>query len=223
MPQSSLPAPYIFSSGTTWAGNDGNWSTFSIGVGTPLQYFDLLPSTVSSEVWVPVPQGCSWAPSWLDCGALRGVEATSGPESLGFEANSSRTWDTVGIYSLAAEQNLYGTSDTGLYGFDTVAIDADHRLQKQVVAGISTADFWFGSLGLGNAASSFSVEATNSRSLLASMKNESLSASVSYGYTAGAWYSMSHDTLKDCQLTSGDRGHTSQSCRWWIRGVGLHP
>ena len=39
----SLPPSQI------WDGNDGAWSTFIIRIGTPAQYFRVLPSTNSEE------------------------------------------------------------------------------------------------------------------------------------------------------------------------------
>ena len=196
MTSSSLAAPYVFEANGGWTGNDGNWSAFSVGIGSPPQYFGLYPSTVSSEIWVPDVQACAWSPSWLDCGAQRGVQAPAGPQSQGFESNISTTWDLIGIYDLATENNLYGSKNdtTALYGEDTVTLRSDpiQTIPKQLVAGIITASLWLGSLGLGSLGSSFSVRAENPQSLLFSMKSLGIIPSLSYGYTAGAWYSMSN-------------------------------
>lgn len=190
----STPVPFVVEPSSHWSGNDGSWSTFLIGVGTPRQYFDVLPSTISSEVWVPVPQGCTWIPSSVlpDCGASRGVQAESGPGSLGFLTNNTKTWDQIGLYQLGSEQNLYGQNESGLYGRDTVGYGgykSAYQLPEQLVAGIATQDFWIGSLGLGYHASQFDVVSSNISSLLPAMKNSSFAPSISYGYTAGASYS----------------------------------
>lgn len=66
-----------------WDGNDGAWSTFVIRVGSPPQYFRIVPSTLGAETWVPIPDKCDNGISW--CGNARGVEpfnsGTSGPAS----------------------------------------------------------------------------------------------------------------------------------------------
>lgn len=55
-----------------WDGNDGGWSTFAIRVGTPPQYFRVLPSTSGTDTWIPLADQCSTNPA--RCGAARGVE-----------------------------------------------------------------------------------------------------------------------------------------------------
>ena len=66
-----------------WDGNDGAWSTFVIMVGNPAQYFRVVPSTLGTETWVPIPDKCDKGQAW--CGNARGVEpfnsGTSGPAS----------------------------------------------------------------------------------------------------------------------------------------------
>ena len=63
---------YSFPPNQNWDGNDGGWSTFVIRVGTPPQYFRVLPSTNGLETWVPVASNCSSGTS--ACGNARGVE-----------------------------------------------------------------------------------------------------------------------------------------------------
>ena len=144
---------------------------------------------------MPVPEGCSGIPSSLlpDCGASRAVQAGSGPGSVGLLTNSSSTWDQIGLEYLGSEQNLYGPmNEAGLYGLDTVGFGADepkYEMSDQLVAGISTWDFWSGSLGLGVNPSQFDVVSTDISSLLPSMKQMNLTPSNSYGYTPGASYS----------------------------------
>ncbi|KAL8771864.1 MAG: hypothetical protein Q9209_002802 [Squamulea sp. 1 TL-2023] len=55
-----------------WDGNDGSWSTFIIQVGTPPQYFRVIPSINGRETWIPLPIECQRGSSW--CGNARGVE-----------------------------------------------------------------------------------------------------------------------------------------------------
>lgn len=52
------PKAYTFVPDQNWDGNDGSWSTFIIQVGTPPQYFRVLPSINGRETWVPAPIDC---------------------------------------------------------------------------------------------------------------------------------------------------------------------
>ncbi|KAK5168378.1 uncharacterized protein LTR77_006948 [Saxophila tyrrhenica] len=186
----NTPAPVVVQP-SLWAGNDGNWSTFLLGVGSPAQYFGVLPSVLSSEVWIPVPEGCTWIPSSVlpNCGATRGA-LDSG--SLGFQTNRSTTWSQIGLQYLGTGQNLYGpTTQAGLFGFDTVSFGPDlagYRIPDQLIAGIATQDYWLGSLGLATNPSGFETVVENVSSLVPSVKQANDSPSLSFGYAAGASY-----------------------------------
>ena len=194
MALSNTPAPFLVSPSWTFDGDDGLWSTFTIGVGNPLQSFRVLPSTTSSETWIPVPQACQGILiNVTDCNTLRGVNDNNGTVSPGFQTNESATWDQIGIYGLTSEVNLFGGTNAGLYGLDTVTLSSTtsskgQNVSAQIVAGISTTDFWVGSVGLGPALGNFSTKDTNIPSLLVTMMNERLIPSLSFGYSAGASY-----------------------------------
>lgn len=51
-------APISFAPSQYFEGNDGKWSTFVVRVGTPEQSFRVLPSTVSSETFLPMAGAC---------------------------------------------------------------------------------------------------------------------------------------------------------------------
>lgn len=195
MSGSIFPAPFLVSPTFSFDGNDGNWSTFAVDVGTPPQSFRLLPSNVGSETWVPISQGCQGV-SISDCGSLRGVDNVNNTPSSGFSTNASSSWQALGIYGLSSEQYLFGSADNGLYGLDTVTPQSTdgvgYNMSSQIVAGIATADFWLGSLGLGYDLGSFSVQ-QKIPSLLDSMNSANLTPSLSFGYAAGAWYSSPPD------------------------------
>jgi hypothetical protein len=198
----STPAPFLVSPAWTFGGDDGAWSTFQVAVGTPPQWFQLLPSTALSETWVPIPDGCSGILSGLsDCGALRGVEDINGTASSGFLTNASSTWDNIGIYGLAAEQNLFGSGDNGLYGIDTITLQPissgarPQNVSLQTVAGYASLNYWIGALGLGPASSNFSVQGSGSPSLMATLAGDNLIPSLSFGYSAGASYESDYGSL----------------------------
>jgi hypothetical protein len=165
-----------------WAGNDGNWSTFQIAVGTPPQRFRTLPSTTRGEVWIPTIEGCEGSP-YPDCATSRGVLDN---DSFGFDVDKSRTWDTIGIYALPSPIN--GT-DNGAYGLDHLSISSNRSftLHNQTITGIATSDYWISDLGLGTEVAKFSGQ-PSSPSLLSAMKEQQLIPSLSYGYSAGASY-----------------------------------
>ncbi|KAL8672408.1 MAG: hypothetical protein Q9168_003115 [Polycauliona sp. 1 TL-2023] len=80
--QASSPAPakpFVFVPDQVWDGNDGAWTSWVIQVGTPPQYFRVLPSVNGQETWVPLPIDCQRGPSW--CGNARGVEPFKNPST----------------------------------------------------------------------------------------------------------------------------------------------
>jgi len=183
MTETAIPL-IVQSSG--WAGNDGNWSTFAIDIGTPSQSFQLLPSTANGEIWAPVPEAC--AVPYPDCARSRGVLSTQEDQSEGFQTNESTTWKQIGIYELGFEANLYGDNDAGLYGQDTVTIGSSSALENQAIAGIATSNYWLGSFGLGIVSSQFNVLTENIPTLLSTLNTQNVTPSQSYGYNAGAAY-----------------------------------
>lgn len=126
-----------------------------------------------------------------NCGDLRGADDAS---KRGFKYTDSSSWNQTGVFQLAAEQYLYGAADPGLYALDTVTLDsaldsnADATLNGQTVAAISSMNFWLGSLGLGTSAGTFNTKGASNPSLLVAMKEQNLTTSLSYGYTAGQAY-----------------------------------
>ncbi|KAL1875455.1 hypothetical protein Daus18300_003194 [Diaporthe australafricana] len=175
-----------------WDGVDGSWSTFIVRLGTPEQYFSVLPSTANQQTWVPIPEGCasSLVGNFSDCGDSRGAWPFENKDSDGFQSNQSSTWETIGIYELFIEEHL-GMDGNGLFGYDTVGLGSSGTsVEGQVVAGIATTNFWLGSLGLGANYTNFSEDERPS-SLLRTLKDSNLIPSLSYGYTAGAPYRYS--------------------------------
>lgn len=187
-PTNPSPSPFLLEASQLWDGNDGSWSTFLIRVGTPAQTFRILPATNGQETWVPVPQGCLSSDP-ISCGNLRGVEPFKSALSSGFQVNASSTWVENGFYTLVSEKNL-NYSGNGKYGFDTVKLgreDGALSLTGQVVAGIATKDFYLGVFGLGPKPANF-TDTDPKPSYMKNLVDRNLIPSLSFGYTAGAFY-----------------------------------
>jgi hypothetical protein len=180
----------------SWAGNDGNWSTWPIQVGTPPQQFNVLPATSHGEIWVPLPEGCHSSstanfPNASSCGASRGAGEFDGSQSFGYQKNSSTTWSETGIYALPVQDGLFDDDQNGLYGTDIVGLLNDTgsiEVVEQSVVGLATKDFWLGSLGVAQRAANFTVERTVVPSLLDSLKEQNTTPSASFGLDVGASY-----------------------------------
>jgi hypothetical protein len=191
---SSEPIPYIVAPTNDFDGDDGSWSTFAVEVGTPPQSFRVLPATFGQEALLPVPDGCAQF-TFKGCGDMRGANAVDGGPSSGFQMNESSTWVYAprDPYVLSDATNLFGTKNTGMYGSDTIALankatgTSGDPIKSQTIAGILTSDFWLGTIGLGNVEIQYG-DGSAGQSMLASMKNQSLVPSLSYGYTAGQSY-----------------------------------
>lgn len=115
-----------------------------------------------------------------------------GKANDGFQALESSTWHEIGIYQVAARDELrYNAS--GLYGLDTLGLNIANSggptLQNQVISGVVNPRFWVGRLGMDVKPSNFSEFENPQRSLIKTLKEENYIPSLSYGYTAGAYYS----------------------------------
>jgi hypothetical protein len=191
----TIRAAFVVAPTYRFDGDDGEWSTFAIEVGTPAQSFRVLPATVGEEIWVPLPGGCQGSlSSNQDCGDMRGVDNAA---NRGFLYNESSTWSqTAGDpYQLMTEGDLF--VDTGVYGTDTVALGClsdegyGSAMPEQTIAGVTTADFWLGNVGLGTSPGTF-MQGSSTPSLMESMKTQNITPSLSFGYTAGQSYGESY-------------------------------
>lgn len=180
----------------SWAGNDGNWSTWPISIGSPSQQFNVLPATSHGEIWVPLPEGCqslslTTFANTSDCGASRGAGEFQDVQSSGFQKNASTSWSETGIYALPVQDGLFEDDQNGLYGTDIVGVrngSESVEAAEQSVVGLATKDFWLGSLGIAQRASNFTVEKTIVASLVDTLKRENITRSASFGLDVGASY-----------------------------------
>ncbi|KAL8867923.1 MAG: hypothetical protein Q9174_005344, partial [Haloplaca sp. 1 TL-2023] len=173
------------------SGNDGSWGTFNVGVGTPLQQVELLPSTLVPESWVVLEEGCTDDdPS--NCTVTRGGV---------YKYNDSSSWTRKDNYALTAESNLgfTGNSENGAYGWENLALattdGSNITMNETVIAGIATKSFYLGVLGLATRAVEWRDSDESVPSLLTSLESQNLIPSLSYGYTAGHSYNNAPPSL----------------------------
>lgn len=159
---------------------------FEIGVGVPPQKVQVLPSTQVSQALVVIPSGCnvlSGDPS--NCTEARGGA---------YDSTKSSDWTSKNIFPLNIEVNLglIHNSDNGAYGYDDLGIPTSSgeniTMTQQLISGVATKDFFLGSLGLSSLPISFKDPPDQRPSLITSLKDANLIPSLSYGYTAGAFY-----------------------------------
>lgn len=180
---SVVPAPLPIAPSKIFDGDDGNWSSFTVKVGEPPQDVRVLVSTLVPETWVVLAAGCSSGDS--TCSNSRGGL---------FEPSKSTTWVDQGTWTLVEETALGygGTSDPGDYGFDSLGIqpignaNGGITLPRQVIAALAVKDFYLGNLGLNPRTPQ--VNASTQPSFLQSLRSSNDIPSLSYGYTAGAYY-----------------------------------
>ena len=106
----------------------------------------------------------------------------------------SSTWRQQGEYQLSAVENPNITS-YGLFGNDTIGLgsqgNAGPALQNQVIGGIAAEQLWLGLFGVNPNPISFSSSNPDQPSYIATLRQQNLIPSISYGYTAGNKYSKS--------------------------------
>lgn len=90
------------------------------------------------------------------------------------------------------EESFLGLSGNASYGYDTINLGVPGAglpsLQKQVIAGLWTDDFFLGSLGLSPVPFNFTNLNDPQPSMLNTLYNQSLIPSRSWAYSAGAHY-----------------------------------
>lgn len=185
-----LPAPISIVPSGEFHGNDGPWSTFPIQIGTPPQTVQSLISTASSQTWAVLPDGCVPTDGVADCTNARGGS---------YQPNDSSTWEQNrvvyhGYINLTLSDNLNVSSVTnvGEYGLDTVALKGQSsqgpKLDKQLVAGIATKEYFLGLFGLNGHSQPLLDNDEPLPNYLASLNSSSTIPSFSWGYTAGNQY-----------------------------------
>ncbi|OCL09065.1 acid protease [Glonium stellatum] len=177
-----IPAPVSVTPDQNWDGIDGQWSTFTLRVGTPQQFVRTFVSTASQQTWVVLAEACSDKSDVQACTESRGWT---------YNTSQSSTWDQIGFYMLWTERNM-GYSGNGQYGYDTVGLGGlgseGPTLKNTTVGGFDTTNFYLGIFGINPKPTNFSSFNDPSPSYITYLKQDNLIPSVSFGYTAGAQY-----------------------------------
>ncbi|KAI4161371.1 MAG: hypothetical protein LQ342_004923 [Letrouitia transgressa] len=141
--------------------------------------------------WAVDPLGCTQADP-LDCASTRGGL---------FATNRSLTWDDEGLFDLHQQLNL-GYSGNGHFGFDSIALgypgSGAITVEHQILTTIATKDFYIANWGIAPRPTNLTtINSNNShQSLLSTLKENNQIPSLSYGYTAGARYRESIETVR---------------------------
>ena len=162
------------------SGNDGPWSSFLAGAGTPAQSANVLVSTTANQPWFVVPQGCATS-KIKTCPSDRGGL---------YDPAQSSTWQAKGNYSLHYEEGL-DYQGNGEYGFDTIRLGIDESsaptLDNQLIAGIASDDFYIATLGIRPASTNLSSFNNPIPSFISNLKDRGDITSLSWAYTAGSY------------------------------------
>jgi hypothetical protein len=153
-------------------------------------------STSSQQQWVIDPRGCPNDTPQGACAESRGDT---------FNYNSSTTFDFIGLYKLWMQENL-GRVGNANYGYDSVTLgyegEGGPTLQNQTIGVLATPEFYFGHFGINPKPTNFTTNfEPASPSFMASLRDQGLIPSVSWGYTAGVPYrkfSTSHNVQLAC-------------------------
>ena len=178
-------------------GNDGNWVTYSIQIGNPPKSFNVLPSTVLSDTWTINSDVCS---------SLTGNPLTNCQANRGFLFNPSMssTWEYLFdnsslAFSLGIEAGYgWSTRDGGSFGHDTLILTSEKGtvpVSGSVIGSMNTNATNTGLLGLASKQVTLTDQYTNetsvTNSLLQILRDAGTIPSMSYSYSAGAFYSKS--------------------------------
>lgn len=173
-------------------GNDGNWSTITLRLGTPAQYVYLLAETSSSITTTVDTLWCSNSSSGYSCDE----------RGRGFDIMESSTWKGIGEYpldlrpELTDTKYLYTVQDYGYarYGRDKMKIKLEDnsviQFNNRLIGVLNETTRLIGSLGLGVESTSFKREEAYP-SFMSVLYDNGTIPSRSYGYTAGSYYSES--------------------------------
>ena len=186
-------------------GNDGPWSTFTIGIGSPPQAIRVLPAAAQSVVTVIMAEDCTdtgYADGFHNCSDLRGGV---------FRSNESRSWKSNGVHDVEIAQDMgLGIKRTFMFGTDTVGLGVQpqaSRMSNQTVAGMKglTSSFT-GAMGISPKAFNMTPDQAPVPTFFESLSSSTRIASGSWSYTAGSVTSeLMYSVISNLLLTSYSR------------------
>ncbi|KJX99003.1 hypothetical protein TI39_contig378g00026 [Zymoseptoria brevis] len=169
-----------------WQGNNGNWSTFTLPLGTIPQPVHVLPSTSGSTILVVDPQGCE--PAFTDCDDLRGGSTFNQNASSTCRRITQSEQQTAFNVSFDSEKSLkytalgpVGVEDKVLLGNE----GASRPLDPQVIHSYYDYFPFLGFFGLEQQNSSVFGNETY-WSILGSLNNSGNIPSAYWAYNAGS-------------------------------------
>jgi hypothetical protein len=176
-------APLSITPDQNWDGIDGKWSSFTLRVGTPQQFVRTFVSWAVYQTWVVLPLGCVSAEDQSACADARGWL---------FDNETSSTFDYIGLYDLWVGRNLGPTPNAG-FGFDRVGLSGvgenGPTLENTTVAAFAGQKMYYlGIFGINPKPSNFTGFNEPTASYMTQLKEQKMIPSVSFGYTAGAYY-----------------------------------
>ncbi|MBE7157810.1 MAG: hypothetical protein INR62_05150, partial [Rhodospirillales bacterium] len=181
----TMPAPLAIHPDENWDGIDGQWSSFTLRIGTPEQFVRTFVSWSSYQTWAVLPQGCLAAADEEACADSRGGL---------FNQSASHSWDNIGIYDLWIKRNL-GINGNAIFGYDSVGLggagEEGPTLQNTTVGAMALESFYLGIFGINPKPTNFTSFNDGSPSYMTKLKEQNYIPSVSFGYTAGAQYKFS--------------------------------
>jgi hypothetical protein len=163
-------------------GSDGTWSTFNLSVGSPPQVVRVLPSTSIAAVLLVSQEGCNATGHPPDCAQIRGGL---------FDADSSSTWTpndhaemSFGSLNVEVDPLL---DDYGIDKIEALTTGNDAIADSNTIIGTCNSnEIPLGLFGLQDG--NIDVNGTQVAGLLQSLKDAGEIESLSWGYTAGAYY-----------------------------------
>ncbi|ATZ58471.1 hypothetical protein BCIN_16g02460 [Botrytis cinerea B05.10] len=190
-----VPSPLVIPASQYFDGDDGEWSSLALRVGSPAQDVRVLVSTNSPQTLVVLPLGCTSAaisPVPSGCANARGGL---------FNNSLSNTWEDIGLFGINENgvgfQADLGYSQSADFGLDSIGLGYvsgtnGPTLDNQTIGAIATASpFYTGVVGLGTQPVNFTTVGNySSESYFSSLWSQSLIPSLAWSYTAGAKYRM---------------------------------
>jgi hypothetical protein len=204
----SLPSAFSVQPSEKWLDADGLWSAFNLEVGNGPgrgQNFLVVPSTSNPTTWLPDDKLCKLAKAPANCSLTRGVGLFNGNQSAGYDDSTSSSSTGTGPLGLEyfnrggsyPAEILYGVkygNFGGILGEDilymsssTAPITTHSSSGRVPIYAYSNDRYYLPSLGLGAGIHKSSASQLMNSTLL-NMVDAGAIPSLSWGYTAGAYY-----------------------------------